>query len=658
MSSWHWEPTEAGLPHEAVVLTLAADPTDPQRLWAGYYAPAGLAVSRDGGETWAHNAEGLGDNPIFELLYLPGGLLLAATRDGLFESSDGGTSWKPVSESLPQAAAFALAADESGTVYVGFDDAGLYTGKPGSDTWTPMAQERGSELATAAILSLAVSPGGTQIYAGTSGRGLYASEDGGQTWMVAFRKDFVPNLALNPYQPTKAIASLRDRMVHTEDGGESWDPLPVVWAQDEVVSLLWLADSSMKTDHQNSSGMLWAGTGQGQIYYSHDEGNSWTRARDRPSDQGAILALATVGEQPPGGSQRLLAGTWTGIYASEDRGQSWTYISPSLGVPNANTLIASDSGLLLGTRRGLFRWQPTNKRWTRIPVRPLTKTEQRQSTSSLQGKDSPAGGVSTLAVAQSDERVVYAGGTLSGLYRSDDGGLTWSEVPSELEVGIRTLVIGPDSVDHVYLLAAWERMYESNDGGRSWRSRWTGLSTTTETICLAIDPLDSSILYLGTDTGLFRSQYGGEDWRSVGHPLDDQTILTLAAYPDSNGKEAPSVLYIGATQGAYISYDGGDSVERWGRGLEDVSVTAFLFASNGSQIVYAGTAHAGLYRSVNGGKTWQPLGPSESAGGVVEGLAWGPGGELFIVSASGVWVGRAITIRNKMLSPLTALSGL
>jgi hypothetical protein len=69
--SWHWERAEAGLPHEAMILTLAADPTDPQRLWAGYYAPAGLAVSQDGGETWVYNAEGLGDNPIFELLYLP-----------------------------------------------------------------------------------------------------------------------------------------------------------------------------------------------------------------------------------------------------------------------------------------------------------------------------------------------------------------------------------------------------------------------------------------------------------------------------------------------------------------------------------------------------------------------------------------------------------
>lgn len=657
--SWHWERAEAGLPHEAVVLSLAVDPTDPKRLWAGYYAPSGLAVSEDGGETWAYNAEGLGDNPIFELLYLPGSFLLAATRDGLLESSDGGASWKPVSEGLPQAAAFALATDESGHVYVGFDDAGLYKGKPGSDIWTPLANNPGSELTTAAVLSLTVAPGGTHLYVGTSGRGLYASQDGGQTWTAAFPKDFVPNLALNPYQPRKAIASLRDRMVRTEDGGESWDTLPVVWAQDEVVSLLWLADSAMETDHENknSSGTLWAGTGQGQVYYSHDEGDSWTRTADHPSGQGAILTLAIAGERPPSGSPRLLAGTWTGIYASENSGQSWTYISPSLGVPNANALLASDSGLLVGTRSGLFRWQPTTEQWARVLIRPLTRTENLESTSSLYSKDSPVGGVSTLGVAPSDGRVVYAGGALSGLYRSNDGGLNWSQVPSELEVGIRKLIIGPDSVDHVYMLAAWERMYESSDGGRSWRTRWTGLGTTTETISLAIDPLNSSTIYLGTDTGLYRSRYGGEDWRSVGHPLGDQTVLTLAARPAPNGKGELSVLYIGATRGAYISHDGGDSVERWGRGLEDTSVTAFLFAPNSSQIVYAGTAHAGLYRSVNGGETWQPLGPPEPGGGVVEGLAWDPGGKLFIASANGVWVGRAITIRDKALSPLMDLPG-
>jgi len=108
--TWRWERAELGLPRQAVVLALAADPADPDRLWAGYYAPGGLAASRDGGQTWTTGGQGLADSPVFDLLPLPGGSLWAATRAGLRVSSDGGASWRPPTGELPAVAAFALAA--------------------------------------------------------------------------------------------------------------------------------------------------------------------------------------------------------------------------------------------------------------------------------------------------------------------------------------------------------------------------------------------------------------------------------------------------------------------------------------------------------------------------------------------------------------------
>ncbi len=644
---WHWERAEAGLPRQTVVLALASDPTNPNRLWAGYYAPGGLATSHDGGKTWTSNAQGLGDNPVFDLLPLPDAPLWAATRDGLMESNDGGASWRPVIGGLPPTGAFALAADASGNIYVGLDDAGLYTTEPGTGKWTPLACDE--PLATAAVLSLAVSPDGTQLYAGTAGQGLFASQDAGHSWMAAFPYDYVPNLALNPSRPRTAVVSLRDRLVRTRDGGEVWEMLPIPWARSEVVSLLWLGDPLAQSGPltetgplAGTAGTLWAGTGQGQIYYSSDEGDSWVELKNHPPTQGGVLALATAGDRLESGPHRLLAGTWTGIYAitipqaganhvgwGDDGTQSWTYLSPSLGIPYANALSATNAGLLIGTRAGLFRWQPSLRHWTQVPLE------------YSQGSESPPEVITALAVAPSDELVVYAGTTASGLYRSDDGGASWARVPSDPELGIRALAIAPEDADHVYALAAWERMYESSDGGRSWQSRWTGLGVTTEAISLALDPLDFSTVYLGADTGLYRSLYEGENWRPVGHPLDEQTVLTLVARPVPGTERGSSVLYIGATRGAYRSYDAGDAVEPWGHGLEEVSVTALMFDPNNSQTVYAGTAYAGLYRSADGGETWRQLiGPPELADEVVEAMAWGSAGELFVASAGGVWVGR------------------
>ncbi len=620
-SDWRWQPAENGLPRQAVILTLAADPNNPNHLWGGYYAPGGLAISHDGGQTWTTSAQGLADNPVFDLLPLPAGPLWAATRDGLMESSDGGMTWTPELAGLPSASAFALAAGRDGRVYVGMDDFGLYVQAPGKDGWISLNQNE--RLATAAVLSLAVSPGGTQLYAGTAGRGLFASQDAGSTWTVAFSNSYIPNLALSPSHPGTAVASLRDRLARTQDGGRSWELLPTPWARHEVTSLLWLADSRAEAAPQlEASETILAGNGQGQIYCSPDGGDSWLEMEAPTRIRGGVLALMKNNDQ-------LLAGTWTGIYASPapvrcaNGHNTWTYISPSLGTPYANAFVESEAGLLIGTRTGLFRWQPAVRHWIEVAL-----------------EDIPVGGVAALGVAPSDGQVVYAGTASGGLYRSQDGGVNWSRVPSDLEIGIRALAVAPDGADHVYALANWERIYESRDGGLSWQAGWTGLELTTEAISLMIDPLDPSTLYLGADTGLYRSHYGGKNWRSVGRPLDDQTVLTLAARPAPNAEGKSSILYIGATQGAYRSQDSGTTVEPWGGELKNVSVTAFLFDPSDSQTIYAGTAFAGLYRSMDGGETWRKIGPPHLAQEVVEAMAWGPGGELFVASPGGVWAGK------------------
>jgi ligand-binding sensor domain-containing protein len=172
------------------------------------------------------------------------------------------------------------------------------------------------------------------------------------------------------------------------------------------------------------------------------------------------------------------------------------------------------------------------------------------------------------------------------------------------------------------------------------------MGITTEAISIAVDPLNPNV-YVGGDAGLYRS-YDGRVWRLVAPALADQTVLALlaqAAPPGSGG----SVLYLGTTRGVYRSLDNGAKVQgseaatpegrAWGVGLENVSVTALLADPTDPGRLYAGTAYRGVYQSVDWGFTWQAVGPAEVAGDVVEEMAWGPRGELFVAAAGGVWVG-------------------
>jgi photosystem II stability/assembly factor-like uncharacterized protein len=467
-------------------------------------------------------------------------------------------------------------------------------------------EDEAESLHSAAVLSLVVSMDGRQLYAGTAGRGVFASLDGGHTWANSYPGNYVPNLALNPANPAQAVASLRNRLVRTQDGGKSWLTLPATWARDEIVSLLWLAD-----------GALGAGTGQGRLYYSRDSGGSWVEG-GAGLPGGGVLDLAVAAGSPP---LRLWAATWTGIYASDDGGETWRNMAPALGSPNAFTILSTDQGLLLGTRAGLFRWQPDNRRWISVPG------------------DFPTGGITSLAGDPQNSQILYAGTSSNGLYSSQDGGGNWRRLPTR-NFGIPAVAVDPKDSERIYILAAWERVYESRDGGQGWDARWKGLGETIEATSIAVDPVQP-LVYAGTETGLYRS-YDGRTWRLIAPSLADQTILALLAQPTPSNAGGGSVLYLGTTCGVYRSLTGGTTVqggEGWGQGLENISVTALLADPDNPGSLYAGTAYKGVYQSVDWGYTWQAIGPTELAADTIAGLAWGPAGELFVAASSGVWVG-------------------
>jgi photosystem II stability/assembly factor-like uncharacterized protein len=134
------------------VLFLAADTSKPQSLFAvtsGYSSTNGVFKSTDGGSTWMDVRKGLPEFPNYtQVVIAPSApntmyafsepSIMGTTSGGVFKSTDGGSTWTAINNGLPKGGARSLAIDPSSpqTVYAGFAAAGVFKSADGGSTWT------------------------------------------------------------------------------------------------------------------------------------------------------------------------------------------------------------------------------------------------------------------------------------------------------------------------------------------------------------------------------------------------------------------------------------------------------------------------------------------------------------------------------------------
>src|ERR1700688_3851713 len=142
------------------------------------------------------------------------------------------------------------------------------------------------------------------------------------------------------------------------------------------------------------------------------------------------------------------------------------------------------------------------------------------------------GAVAAVAVAPSDPRVVYAGASHGGVFKSADGGVTWAAAGRGLlDDRIVALAVDPHRSSTVYA-AAFTGVFISSDGGGSWLA--TPLSLPDDgvdnLVSLALDPTRPGTVYAGTVYDVWRSSDGGRSWHSV-LSVGDGLSIQIAADP-------------------------------------------------------------------------------------------------------------------------------
>jgi photosystem II stability/assembly factor-like uncharacterized protein len=143
-------------------------------------------------------------------------------------------------------------------------------------------------------------------------------------------------------------------------------------------------------------------------------------------------------------------------------------------------------------------------------------------------------------------------------------------------------------------------VFKTTDGGSNWAPIDSGLTINTHVYAIAMDPSDTSVLYLGTSEGVYKSLNGGSKWKQATTGIPQFTDVTGIAIDPS----ATSVIYAATTGGVYKTTAGGGSWSLASDGLPSggvVPVSSLAIDPTNPQTLWAGTRFHGVYKTTTGG---------------------------------------------------------
>jgi photosystem II stability/assembly factor-like uncharacterized protein len=325
----------------------------------------------------------------------------------------------------------------------------------------------------------------TTYYFGGVDGGVWKTTDAGTVWQPVFDQQPVASigaLAVAPSDPNIIYAGTGesdirsnlasgDGVYRSDDAGATWKHIGL--DESRQISRILVDPSDPRTVYVGALGHAYGPNNERGVYKSTDGGEHWTHVLDKGPDIGiADIAIAT--SQP----RILFATTWNA------HRPPWSTYAPLEGPGNA----------LYRTTDGGSHWSP------------------------ISGRGLPTGnwGRSGIAVS-ADGRRVYV--TIdckgqSGLYRSDDGGDTWTLASSDERLTSRawyfnSLTIDPNNPDVLYMPNV--ALYRTNDGGKTIEIV-RGAPGGDDYHQVWVDPKNSDHLVLGVDQGASVSLDRGYTW--------------------------------------------------------------------------------------------------------------------------------------------------
>lgn len=244
--------------------SLAVDPSDPRRLFAGGHQA--VSVSTDGGATW-NEIEALRDADAMGWAFTEDAIYVSG-HPGLNRSTDGGETFEQVNEGLPDTDLHAFGGSDT-VLYAASPAVGVFASDSGLGDW----QERNNSIGQSFFGRVLVDPADdNHILAADASAGVAQSTDGGRTWrLLRSGLDSATWISRGGDELDVLVASGPAGAALSEDAGRSWRPLDVP----QGVSLV----EAVPGDAE----LLYAGRHEGDrvhVLVSTDGGTTWTSATE------------------------------------------------------------------------------------------------------------------------------------------------------------------------------------------------------------------------------------------------------------------------------------------------------------------------------------------------------------------------------------------
>jgi len=457
--------------------------------------------------------------------------------------------------------------------------------------WTQAGGPEGGHIS-----SLVAKPLSQTLYAGTYYYGgMFKSTNGGGDWI---RQNLgnpaitgISALALDPRDQTVLFVGTANGSevgVHIlRDNQGTWTPVYPKQLRTQSIS-------SLATDPQPGSTVVYAGAYMGGVHKSLDGGATWSQIfNEYNPDYGENLSGYSIAVDPTPNvadtARILLIGTEMGLYRSENGGRTWTplaNVAAHAVAMDGTTVYAGGYGKLYkNTAKGVGSWTEIaiapDAYVTAIKIDPLNPATVYVSSSKGLYKltpgtpdsatlvDATLGTVYAINQETAQDTVVYAGSSLpisSGIVRSTNGG-AWTPINHGfINSYVMSLAQDPVNANTIYAGLIGGGVYRSDDRGATFTPLNTDFPFATSTSVNALKAISSAsgtYLLAGTYDGVYRYVNDSLDPQNPHWSWKAQTPPSLGyIHGFAAGPVDPASgtrqIFVATEHGAFLSTDGGN----------------------------------------------------------------------------------------------------